>query len=330
MALQQISAHQRPPYGVHHSNVRHTTRYTVVGNHLIQNPKISLTARGLGAYIQSLPPGTPIGIKELARRVPEGEIRIASALRELESHGYLKRVREQLPDGRFVTRTISYNHPKASVTAPTPPPPPPPDPEPEPAPMPEAEPVPEPEPAPAPMPEAEPGSEPEPAPEPEPQHAEPPPVPAPEPDTEPEPEPPSSRRRAAMTLLARLRRVDHRLLLGQRDIERLADGVEVWLERGGSMDGITAALTARIPHPLINPAGLIAHRLKAQLPPLLEAESRRAAPVRVHPMQNCTLCDHGFRGPAPGICRDCSEDPSPPGGGDSAIPVVCEGGPPRI
>ncbi|MFG2387328.1 helix-turn-helix domain-containing protein [Streptomyces lavendulae] len=251
MALQQSSAHPRPPYGVHHSNVRHTTRYTVVGNHLIQNPKISLTARGLGAYIQSLPPGTPIGIKELARRVPEGEIRIASALRELEAHGYLKRVREQLPDGRFVTRTISYNHPKASLTAPPPPSPPPPPP-----------PDPEPEPEPAPMPEAEPAPEPEP--EPEPQGAEPAPAPAPEP--EPEPEPPSPRRQAAMTLLARLRRIDHRLLLGQRDIERLADDVEVWLERGASMDAITTALTARIPHPLTNPAGLIAHRLKAQLP----------------------------------------------------------------
>ncbi|MEU9944759.1 helix-turn-helix domain-containing protein [Streptomyces lavendulae] len=311
MALQQSSAHPRPPYGVHHSNVRHTTRYTVVGNHLIQNPKISLTARGLGAYIQSLPPGTPIGIKELARRVPEGEIRIASALRELEAHGYLKRVREQLPDGRFVTRTISYNHPKASLTAPPPPPPPPPpDPEPEPAPMPEAEPAPEPEP------------------EPEPQGAEPAPAPAPEP--EPEPEPPSPRRQAAMTLLARLRRIDHRLLLGQRDIERLADDVEVWLERGASMDAITTALTARIPHPLTNPAGLIAHRLKAQLPPILDTQSRRAAPVRPHPMQNCTRCDRGFRGPAPGTCGGCSEDPPPPGGGNSAISAVWEGEPPHI
>ncbi|MEU2827128.1 helix-turn-helix domain-containing protein [Streptomyces lavendulae] len=313
MALQQSSAPPHPPYGVHHSNVRHTTRYTVVGNHLIQNPKISLTARGLGAYIQSLPPGTPIGIKELARRVPEGEIRIASALRELEAHGYLKRVREQLPDGRFVTRTISYNHPKASLTAPpppSPPPPPPPEPEPEPAPMPEAEPAPEPEP------------------EPEPQGAEPAPAPAPEP--EPEPEPPSPRRQAAMTLLARLRRIDHRLLLGQRDIERLADDVEVWLERGASMDAITTALTARIPHPLTNPAGLIAHRLKAQLPPILDAQSRRAAPVRPHPMQNCTRCDRGFRGPAPGTCGGCSEDPPPPGGGNSAISAVWEGEPPHI
>ncbi|GLX34626.1 hypothetical protein Sros01_06990 [Streptomyces roseochromogenus] len=314
MALQHLSATQPPSYGVHHSNVRHTTRYTVVGNHLIQNPKISLTARGLGAYIQSLPPGTPIGIKELARRVPEGEIRIASALRELEAHGYLKRVREQLPDGRFVTRTISYNHPKASLTAPPAPPPAPPPPEPEP------------EPEPAPMPEAEPVPDPKPQqPEPEPQQAETPPAPAPEPD----PEPPSPRRRAAMTLLARLRRIDHRLLLGQRDIERLADGVEVWLERGGSMDGITTALTARIPHPLTNPAGLIAHRLKAQLPPLLETASGRVAPVRPHPMQNCTRCDHGFRGPAPGTCGGCSEDPPPPGGGDSAISAVWEGEPPQ-
>ncbi|WP_371677531.1 helix-turn-helix domain-containing protein [Streptomyces sp. NBC_01276] len=312
MALEQVSAPPRSSYGVHHSNVRHSTRYTVVGNHLIQNPKISLTARGLGAYIQSLPPGTPIGIKDLARRVPEGQIRIASALRELESHGYLKRVREQLPDGRFVTRTISYNHPKASVTTPPLPPPPDPDPEPEPAPMPEAEPP-----------------VPDPQPEPEPQQAEPPPVPAPDPG----PEPPSARRWAAIALLARLRHVDHRLLLGQRDIERLADDAEVWLERGGSIEAITTALTARIPHPLTNPAGLIAHRLKAQLPPALEAEPRRTAYAPRDPFQTCPHCDRAFRSPTPGTCRDCTGDPPPSGGGGAArtaATAVCEGGPPHI
>lgn len=87
MALQHLSAPSRAVYGVHHSNVRHTTRYTVVGNHLLQNPRLTLTARGLGAYIQSVPPGTRIGIKDLARRLPEGEVRIAAALRELEAHG---------------------------------------------------------------------------------------------------------------------------------------------------------------------------------------------------------------------------------------------------
>ncbi|MFF4318650.1 helix-turn-helix domain-containing protein [Streptomyces sp. NPDC001568] len=282
MAPQQVIAPSPAPYGVRHSNVRHTTRFTVIGNHLIQHPRMTLTARGLGAYIQSLPPGTAIGIKDLARRVPEGTTRIATALRELEAHGYLKRTVEQLPDGRFVTRTVSYNHP-AAMTRPAPVPPP--------APEAASEPEPEPEPVP------DPKQEPEPAPE---------PVREPGPEATPDPEPPSPRRLMAMDLLGRLRRVDHRLLLGRRDIERLAEAVEVWVERGGSADAITTALAADLPDVLTNPAGLIAHRLKAQVPPSLEAEFRRPARVPPAPFQNCTDCERAFRSPEPGRCRDCA------------------------
>ncbi|MFF7443999.1 helix-turn-helix domain-containing protein [Streptomyces sp. NPDC008122] len=99
--------------GVIHANVTHTTGYTVVGNHLAQHEHLSLTAIGLAAHIQSLPAGSRIGVKCLAERFPEGEIRVAAALRELEAHGYLSRTRERLPSGRIVTRTVSYNNPGA-------------------------------------------------------------------------------------------------------------------------------------------------------------------------------------------------------------------------
>ncbi|MFD9069283.1 helix-turn-helix domain-containing protein [Streptomyces lasiicapitis] len=74
-------------------------------------------AIGLATHIQSLPAGSPIGIKSLALRFPEGEMRIAAALRELEAHGYLARVKERLPSGRIVTRTVSYNKPRLAVAA---------------------------------------------------------------------------------------------------------------------------------------------------------------------------------------------------------------------
>ncbi|MFJ3879212.1 helix-turn-helix domain-containing protein [Streptomyces sp. NPDC090077] len=262
-------------YGVHHSNVRHTSRYTVVGNHLLQNPALSLTARGLGAYIQSLRPGTPVSIKELVKRVPEGEIRISAALRELEAHGYLKRFREQLPDGRIVTRTVSYNHPKATATT-----------------------------ARAERPPAG------------------PPAPEPEPAVEPEPEPapvaeePSAERRAAAALLAELRRTDHRLLLGRRDIERLAPGVEVWMRRGATGEAIVSVLTANVPDPVLNPGGLIAHRLGVQEPPELAPAFRRAAHVPPDPFQTCDRCDRAFRSPVPGLCGSCTD-------------AVADGGPAR-
>jgi hypothetical protein len=75
--------------GVTHVNEPHHDNFVVIGNHLAQHPELSLTAIGLATHIQSLPEGTSIGIKALAAKFREGEIRIAAALRELEEHGYL-------------------------------------------------------------------------------------------------------------------------------------------------------------------------------------------------------------------------------------------------
>ncbi|MGY0485943.1 hypothetical protein [Streptomyces sp. WG-D5] len=87
------------------------SEFTVVGHHLAQHADLSLTAIGLATHIQSLPDGSRVTIKDFAARFPEGEVRIAAALRELETHGYLERIKERLPSGRIVTRTISYNKP---------------------------------------------------------------------------------------------------------------------------------------------------------------------------------------------------------------------------
>ncbi|MFE7550013.1 helix-turn-helix domain-containing protein [Streptomyces gardneri] len=97
--------------GVVHDNARHTTRFTVVGNHLAQHEDLSLVAIGLAVHIQSLPTGAQVDIDTLADRFPEGRTRIANALRELEAHGYLRRTRVRTDGGRMVTRTVSCNQP---------------------------------------------------------------------------------------------------------------------------------------------------------------------------------------------------------------------------
>ncbi|MEU9628524.1 helix-turn-helix domain-containing protein [Streptomyces luteogriseus] len=107
---------RHPHSGLVHDNARHTTRFTVIGNHLAQHPELSLLAIGLSVHIQSLPAGARIDIKSLAARFPEGTTRIAAALRELETHGYLRRTRERVPDGRIITRTTSCNQPGHSGT----------------------------------------------------------------------------------------------------------------------------------------------------------------------------------------------------------------------
>ncbi|MFJ7206460.1 helix-turn-helix domain-containing protein [Streptomyces sp. NPDC098789] len=267
-----------PRYGVTHVNIRHTRRFTVVGNHLAQHDEMSLIGIGLGTHIQSLPAGTPVGIKDLAARFPESEYRIARALRELEEHGYLERTRDRLPGGQVVTRTVFYNRPGYAV--------------------------PEEEAGRGAGPEAEPvATEPVVA-----EDAAPPVAVATQLPPLPRPAGPASaaRRDAAERVLVGLRGVDPRLLLGERDVERLAPAVEAWLERGASPDAVTAALTLHLPPRPRNPAGLIAYRLTTQIPPERVAGSDRAPMPPVLPMQTCERCDLAYRGAEPGCCKGCS------------------------
>ncbi|MFI1976627.1 helix-turn-helix domain-containing protein [Streptomyces wedmorensis] len=318
-----------PRAGVIHANVAHTAHYTVVGNHLAQHEHLSLTAIGLAAHIQSLPAGSPIGIKRLADRFPEGEVRIASALRELESHGYLHRLRERLPSGRIVTRTISCNRPGAGGdlragqdqgqgaapqvvqgearrgtqgavpravrgTIPY---------------LAQGS-VPSLAQDPADRtPAAAPFAAEDPAASVVPDAAAAPAVPfaADAPSVQP------VRREAdrlpegpAAELLLDLRRHDPRMLLSARDVRYLAPAVDEWFARGVTPDAVRRTLLAELPDPLRHPAGILSHRLAHLLPPPLPTP----APAQgTRPIQLCVTCENvAFRAWEPGQCPDCRAD----------------------
>ncbi|MFD5876027.1 helix-turn-helix domain-containing protein [Streptomyces sp. NPDC060322] len=296
-----------PTSGVLHVTVRHISGFTVIGNHLAQHRGLSLTAIGLAAHIQSLPAGAKIGIKVLTARFPESEGRIAAALRELEATGYLHRSRVRLPDGRMVTRTVSYDQPGATAPAPRSQPrrseppitlavPPPPAPSreaaaPDPAPV-------RPPAAPAPLPPAAPDYVPA-ATAP---RKQPPPLPHPHAPTE-------ELHRAATALLADLRRSSPQLTLSEADIEALAPGVAAWLERDAHPDTVRHALTSDLPIPVKHPAKFVRSRITTLLPPPLPGTADLTPPPRrkaiVIPLQNCETCDRAFRATDPGHCRDC-------------------------
>ncbi|WP_203181987.1 helix-turn-helix domain-containing protein [Streptomyces pratensis] len=308
-----------PTSGVLHVTVRHISGFTVIGNHLAQHRGLSLTAIGLAAHIQSLPAGAKVGIKALTARFPESEARVATALRELEATGYLHRSRVRLPDGRVVTRTVSYNQPGAAVPAPrhrprprprssepsvtlaVPPPP---------APHHEAAP-----PAPvevAPPPPAAPPAAPAPLPPAAPVHVPAPTAPRKQPPPLPRPHTPTEElHRAATALLADLRRHAPQLMLPEADIEALAPGVAAWLEREAHPDTVRHALTSDLPIPVRHPAKFVRSRITALLPPPLPGTADLTPPRRkviVIPLQNCDICDRAFRATAPGHCRDCRVD----------------------
>ncbi|MFE9773961.1 helix-turn-helix domain-containing protein [Streptomyces sp. NPDC005931] len=262
--------------GVIHENTRHTTRFTVIGNHLTQHRELSLLAIGLACHIQSLPGGTPADIKSLAARFPEGPTRIAAALRELEAHGYLRRERHRTPAGRIVTRTVSCNQPQARRTAHHP----------------------EPVPATAPAPDPAPSRSPKP---PAPRKKHPlPPVPRPA-------HPAPALLRQATELLAGLHRHEPRLLLSACDTAHLAPGVAAWLEREAAPAAVRHALTADLPPEGVRrPAALLAHRITAHLLPPPPFRAPAAPPPARYELRNCDGCDRAFRSPEPGArCRDC-------------------------
>ncbi|MFF2234181.1 hypothetical protein [Streptomyces anulatus] len=315
-----------PTSGVIHIAIPHTDRFTIVGNHLAQHPDLSCTAVGIAVRIQSLPQGIEIGIKALAARCREGEKRIAAALRELEAFGYLQRVRDRLPSGRFITRTVFCNQPTALVrsgpTAPQQPAAPARRPAQAPVPMPAPTTAPATAPAGARTPPPGPDTSAPPVPPPPLIAAHPAPlfVPLVPPPTAPKPPPaPLSRpdeptpelNRAATALLSDLRRHAPQLTLSETDIRHLVPGVAAWLERATHPDAVRRTLTTDLPHPLRHPAKLLKHRLTALLPPPLPGAHDLTAPARpritVTPFQTCDDCDRAFRSPTPGHCRDCRE-----------------------
>ncbi|WP_406348599.1 helix-turn-helix domain-containing protein [Streptomyces sp. NBC_00144] len=269
-----------PRAGVLHVRHRHTDRFTVIGNHLAQHPRLSAAAMGLALHILSLPDGASVTAKALTLRFPEGETTIRRALNELEAAGYLERRRVPLGGGRVATRTFAYDKPGCAS---------------------------EPDPHPAqdlapsvvaragrPLPPTGSVRRPVAPVQPRPPSPSPPSLPPP-PATGP-----------AADLLARLRVADPRLLLSARDIQRLAPAVEDWFARDAAPAQVTRTLTANLPRepePIRHPARFLEHRLATLLPPPLPAGPARHT---LAPLHTCDGCERAHRTHDPAeLCADC-------------------------
>ena len=66
-------------------------RYGVIPDELLNNPNISLKAKGLYGYLQSKPDGWKFSAKKISFQSKEGVDAIRRTLQELERFGYLKR-----------------------------------------------------------------------------------------------------------------------------------------------------------------------------------------------------------------------------------------------
>lgn len=67
------------------------SNFTMVSNHVLRNTNLSLKAKGLYAYMWSLPEGWDYSVSGLTKVLKEGRDAINEALKELEREGYLVR-----------------------------------------------------------------------------------------------------------------------------------------------------------------------------------------------------------------------------------------------
>jgi len=249
-----------------------TRFFTTLGNEVLRDNRLSFCARGVLGYLLSLPDGQRGDIRTLAERAPEGRERVASALRELERFGYLKRVVKRNSEGRVYTEVDVFDTPDGPSPQVTPK---------------------------AGFPgsgglAASPGGDhPVNEREEEPTH---PALPADgaesgrEGDGDEETE-------ASAALLARVARVEPKLSLGRGEALRLAPLVTEWRRLGASDLHVVGALTAGLPSGgVYHPARFIETRLRSKMP-----AERSVAPSQLE----CDEC----RAPvvAAGLCRSCRE-----------------------
>ena len=90
---------------------RHARGFTVLPNAVLQDRRLSYTARGLLADLLSRPDGWREDGRRMADTSPQGRLAVAKALRELTEFGYYRVERVRQPDGTFVSRDPRLRHP---------------------------------------------------------------------------------------------------------------------------------------------------------------------------------------------------------------------------
>ena len=99
--------------------IERTRDYTVMSNHHLRNANLSLKAKGLLSMILSLPEEWNYTTRGLASICKEGVDAIGSALKELETAGYIVRRQLRGTNGRITdTEYVIYEKPQPDMSQP--------------------------------------------------------------------------------------------------------------------------------------------------------------------------------------------------------------------
>ncbi|MFD8751028.1 hypothetical protein ACFV0O_08600 [Kitasatospora sp. NPDC059577] len=265
----------------------HVRDFTVLPNGMLQDRRLSYTARGLLADLLSRPDGRREDGRQMADTSPQGRGAVRKALKELTAAGFYRVEKVRLPDGTIVTETHVYDTPQLAPPSAT---------------------------RPVPGGAATGGAD-----------AlsknrwkEPPSLP-PRQAERPPPAPPGEETDGqlceAVATLFRVVRPEPRLRLGEAEARELAPLVAQWLERGSSAADLARALLPGLPVPMHSAVAVLRHRLERKLPPPVRAAGQPPAARYTE----CARCHDPV--PEPGVCRPCAGLPPRPvgvGGGGAA------------
>ena len=278
--------HKETPLLMQIHRSRHARGFTVLPNTLLQDRRLSYTARGLLTDLLSRPDGWREDGRRMADTSPQGRLAVAKALRELTAFGYYRVERVRQPDGTFLSQAHVYDAPQAGPSA-----------------------VP---------PDSGRSADGARGAQPVKDRGKEPTLPAQRtaPDTmlgagaggqrktplaEPTPVgPPNPAVGEAAALLHRVTAAEPRLRLGAAEALALAPLVIPWLERGHGPRDLAQALLSGLPEPVHSASALLHDRLTRKLP---QATEPVAAPAKPR-WYECTTCARPT--PDEGICRTCA------------------------
>ena len=112
MQTQQINPTESP-YTMIVRTPRLERDFTVLPNRALRDPYLSYRARGVLAYVLSMPDNWRTSGETLARQGLEGRDAIRAAINELIASGYARRVKAQDERGRYTTELHFYDTPKS-------------------------------------------------------------------------------------------------------------------------------------------------------------------------------------------------------------------------
>ncbi|AUY50915.1 hypothetical protein [Streptomyces sp. CB01881] len=260
--------------------------FTVLPNGLLQDRRLSYTARGLLADLLSRPDGWREDGRHMADTSPQGRGPVRRALKELTEAGYYRVEKIRMPDGRIRSEAHVYDTPQRALPGAT-------------------------RPAAG---EAGAGSAGVPVVK---NRKQEPTLPAELADEADEAGvlgvvgASDEQVREAVAVLFRAIRPEPRLRLGEPEAVALAPLVAQWLERGSTAADLTRALLPALPVPMHSAAGVLRYRLVQKMPPVPEA-----GPPPVARLAECAECRDPV--PQPGICGACAgveRRPAPAAGG---------------